>query len=67
MTISLICPHDHRTLVEHASHFACSFCGRQYQITDGVICTLEKPDEFYEGAYENQTRYLPRSEKPWHV
>ena len=67
MTIALICPHDHHLLVEHSTHFACTHCNRNYQITDGVVCTLDKPDEFYEGAYENQTRYVPRSEKPWHV
>lgn len=67
MTIALICPHDHHLLVEHPTHFTCAHCDRNYQIIDGVVCTLDKPDEFYEGAYENQTRYLPRSEKPWHV
>ena len=67
MTISLICPHDHQVLVEKPSWFVCLKCGCEYQISDGVVCTLEKPDEFYEGAYANQTRYLPRSEKLWHV
>lgn len=67
MTISLICPHDHQVLTEHAAHFACPQCGNDYQIVAGVVCTLGKPDEFYEGAYENQTHYLPRSEKPWHM
>lgn len=67
MTISLICPHDHHLLVEHSTHFVCTYCDRKYQISDGVVCTLDKPDEFYEGAYENQTRFLPRSEKPWYI
>ena len=67
MTIPLICPSDHKLLIEHSTHFACTHCNRDYQIIDGVVCTLEKPDEFYEGSYENQTRFLPRSEKPWHV
>ena len=67
MTIPLICPHDHKLLIEHSSHFACNHCDRIYQIAHGVVCTLDKPDEFYEGAYKNQTRFLPRSEKPWHV
>lgn len=67
MNIPLICPHDHQLLTEHALHFTCANCKRTYQIIDGVVCTLEKPDDFYEGAYENQTRFLPKSEKPWHV
>jgi SAM-dependent methyltransferase len=67
MTIHLICPHDHKLLVEHSTHFACTECDRNYQIIAGVVCTLEKPDEFYEGAYENQIRFLPHSEKLWHV
>jgi SAM-dependent methyltransferase len=28
---------------------------------------LEGDDRFYEGAYENVVRFLPRSEAPWHV
>lgn len=67
MTISLICPHDRQVLVEQLSHFSCPHCGRRYQIIDGVVCTLERSDDFYEGAYKNQTHYLPRSERPWHV
>ena len=68
MTISLICPHDHQKLVELSAHFECTlFVGAPYQIDDGVICMLDEPDQFYEGAYENQVRFVPRSEKPWHV
>jgi SAM-dependent methyltransferase len=32
-----------------------------------VIRTLDCPDNFYEGAYENQVHFLPRSERPWHA
>jgi predicted RNA-binding Zn-ribbon protein involved in translation (DUF1610 family) len=67
MTIALICPHDHKVLAEHASHFTCPQCGQHYQIVDSVVCILAKQDKFYEGTYENQTHYLPRSENPWHV
>jgi SAM-dependent methyltransferase len=66
-SISLICPHDHHVLAEQSSQLSCASCGRQYQIVEGVVCTLERPDHFYEEAYKNQTRYLPHSEKPWHV
>lgn len=67
MTLSLICPHDRHSLTETPSGLSCAKCGRQYPIQDGVVCTLDHPDVFYEGAYENQTRFLPRSEKPWYA
>lgn len=67
LTISLICPHDHHVLAEQPTYFACSECGRVYDVVEGVVCTLEETDKFYEGAYKNQTNYLPRSEKFWHV
>jgi SAM-dependent methyltransferase len=64
MTLPLICPHDRHVLSENESGLFCEGCGRQYPIQDGVICTLVRPDDFYEGAYENQVHFLPRSEKP---
>jgi SAM-dependent methyltransferase len=67
MTLPLICPHDHHPLAENGTGLSCAGCGRRYPIQDGVACTLDRPDAFYEGAYENQTRFLPRSEKPWHA
>lgn len=63
----LICPFDRSALIEHASSFECLNCARRYKISDGVVCMLEVPDEFYEGAYQNQTRFLPRSERLVHV
>lgn len=67
MTLSLICPHDRHALSENESGLSCPKCGRQYLVQDNVVCTLDHTDDFYEGAYENQTHFLPRSEKPWHV
>ena len=67
VTLSLICPHDRHSLTETPSGLSCAGCGRQYPIQGGVVCTLDHPDGFYEGAYENQTHFLPRSEKPWHA
>jgi len=32
-----------------------------------VVCISDRPDEFYEGAYDNKVKYLPRSERPWHA
>jgi len=67
MTLPLICPHDRHPLSEFESGLACKECGRQYPIQDGVVCTLDHPDDFYEGAYENKVFFLPRSERPWHA
>ena len=67
MNISLICPHDHQVLMEGIASFACRQCGREYHIVEGVVRILDKTDDFYEGSYENQTHFLPRSEKPWYV
>ena len=64
----LICPHDHQVLVQHQdAGLSCERCGKNYAIEDGVVRLLAKKDEFYEGAYDNQVRFMPRSEKPWHI
>lgn len=65
--ITLICPHDKRTLLEAKSGFSCESCGRIYPVEDDVVRLLEQTDEFYEGAYENQVRFLPLNEKPWRI
>lgn len=67
MTLSLICPHDRHPLSEIESKFLCKECGREYPVQNGVVRTLDCADNFYEGAYENQVRFQPRSEKPWHT
>ena len=67
MNPTLICPHDHSPLQVSDSDYNCLVCNRIYPIKEGIVCTLDYPDEFYEGAYENKTHYLPRSEKPWYI
>lgn len=67
MAITLICPHDRSILTEIQGGVACSECGRHYPIRDGVTCTLDRPDDFYEGAYQSRTAFLPRSERFWHT
>ena len=67
MNLTLICPHDHSPLQTSYLEYNCLVCNRKYPINDDIVCTLDYPDEFYEGAYENKTHYLPRSEKPWYV
>jgi SAM-dependent methyltransferase len=67
MTLTLICPHDRQPLSEISNGLSCGICGRKYSIRDGVVCTLDRPDDFYEGTYENRTLFLPRSERFWHT
>jgi len=67
MKLSIICPHDHSPLQASDSSYTCLFCSRIYPLKEGIVCTLERNDDFYEGTYENKTHYLPRSEKLWHV
>jgi SAM-dependent methyltransferase len=63
--IALICPHDAAPLAESASELRCPRCDRGFEVRAGVVCMLERPDEFYEGAYGNQTKYIPASETFW--
>lgn len=67
MTLSLICPNDRHPLSETSSELSCAVCGRQYPIHDGVVCILDRPNDFYEGTYQSTTLFLPQSERPGHV
>lgn len=68
MRIALICPHDQHPLEARRERaLECEVCGRSYLVKNGVVQFLEMPDGFYEGAYENQVRFEPRTEKIWHL
>lgn len=68
MSIEIVCTFCGGTLAATAGEtFSCTACGRQYPIQHGVVCTLDHPDDFYEGTYENQVHFLPHGEKPWHA
>ncbi len=68
MTIETICPTDSTPLVaETATSFRCPLCSRLYPERDGVLKFVARNDEFYEGAYQAQVSFLPRSERPWHA
>ncbi len=67
MPTELICPADSGKLNKQSDAYHCAICGKDIPIVEGVACFLPKPDDFYEGAYENAINFLPRSERPWHV
>lgn len=68
MAVSLICPTCRATLDESLrDRCSCPGCGRSYGIEDGVVRLLERTDDFYEGVYQNQVHFVPRSENLWHV
>lgn len=68
MNVQIICPHDGGQIHPiKPTVNRCSICLRDYPVEDGVLRLLAEPNEFYEGAYGNQIRYLPRSEHPWHI
>lgn len=62
--VAFVCPHDGQTLKanKNQAFYNCSQCQRRYPAQDGVIRFLDKPDDFYEGSFRNQIRFLPHSE-----
>lgn len=69
MNVEIICTSCRSPLVvkEGGEVFSCTACGRRYPVDNGVIRFLEQDDVFYEGTYENQIRFTPRSERLWHA
>lgn len=63
----LICPADRSPLVQENGWVRCTICRKSYGAVSTVLRFLEQDDAFYEGAYQNRTYFLPRSEKPWHI
>lgn len=56
----LLCPTDRAPLEARSGALACPACRRQYPVADGVARFLDKRDDFYEGAYNNQVHFVPR-------
>lgn len=68
MTIQIICPNDSTLLLnKNGEYYHCPVCNKNYPVENGVIRLLDNNDKFYEGSYENQTTFIPSSEKLWHV
>lgn len=58
-TVRLVCPDDHAPLNVDASGGLCPSCGTHYPLDQGVY-SFARQDDFYEGHYRNQIRYLPK-------
>ena len=68
MKANLICPETRQVLeLSKDSRFYISEDGTiSYPIQDNVVRLLPVKDDFYEGAYLNRIKFLPKSEKFWH-
>lgn len=67
-SVPVICPHDGGIVrLVAPALYRCPVCHRDYPVEGGVLRLLDKPDEFYEGAYGGQVMFVPRGERPWHT
>lgn len=65
---SIICPDDGALLYQdQPNSYRCPNCTHVYPLENNVLRLLDKNCDFYEGVYGNQIRFLPRSERPWHI
>jgi SAM-dependent methyltransferase len=59
--LGLICPDDHAPLAPSGDGLRCAVCSRTYPFDGGLVDFLGKDDPFYEGAFNNEVRYVPAS------
>jgi SAM-dependent methyltransferase len=57
----LICPDDRAALTHVGDGLRCALCSRTYPAEGGVVDFLGRDDPFYEGAFNNEVRYVPAS------
>lgn len=68
MSALIVCPHDGGPMHPvNPDSYSCTVCHRNFSVESGVLRLLDKNDEFYEGNYGNQVKFVPRSERPWHT
>jgi SAM-dependent methyltransferase len=65
--VDLICKADKSIMARVGDSYHCAICTAEYPIRDGVAVSVVANDEFYEGAYDNTIKFVPRSERPWHA
>jgi SAM-dependent methyltransferase len=62
----LQCPHDGSRLMREPGALVCPSCRTRYAASGNVIDFMAEDDPFYEGAFNNEVRYLPKSPKLIH-
>ena len=58
----LLCQSDRSVMIAAGDKYTCPLCGSEYPIRDGVAICVEENDAFYEGAYDNTLKFVPKSE-----
>jgi ubiquinone/menaquinone biosynthesis C-methylase UbiE len=61
--INLTCPTDGGTLTEAGHNYICQTCSRKFNFSDGIVCFIDKRDNFYEGTYTNTINYVPKRDR----
>jgi SAM-dependent methyltransferase len=56
------CPKDHTPLTSDGEGLTCATCGIVGRWKDGIASFLPEADGFYEGKYNNRTKYVPASD-----
>ena len=66
--VAVVCPHDGAVVLGVSTTlYRCPLCRRDYSLESGVLRMLGSNEEFYEGVYGNPIKFLPKSERPWHI
>lgn len=58
----LCCPEHHEPLAARADALACPVCGDVGRTEGSIVSFLKAPDYFYEGKYNNRTRFVPKDD-----
>jgi SAM-dependent methyltransferase len=58
----LACPVHHEPLQRVADQFHCPVCGEVGREEDGVLSFMTEADPFYEGKYNNRTKFVPMND-----
>lgn len=61
-TETLSCPTHHTALSRRGEDLICPDCGVAGRCKDQVASFLPQADSFYEGKYNNRTKYVPRND-----
>lgn len=59
---ALACPIHHQPLHRVSDQLHCPVCGAVGRVEGRIVSFLPVADEFYEGKYNNRTKFLPRND-----